>query len=91
MDSKENKPNWNEWSFSYSIIGGEPFKIVKQTVLVQLIKINKYETQLSIYTKIYGKITKEMLKNLSDKKKYVISSLKDYFENFSTPMNSILE
>ena len=91
LDSKENKPNWNEWSFSYSIIGGEPFKIVKQTVLVQLIKINKYETQLSIYTKIYGKITKEMLKNLSDKKKYVISSLKDYFENFSTPMNSILE
>ena len=89
LDSKENKPNWNEWSFSYSIIGGEPFRIAKQTVFVQLIKINKYETQLSVFTKIYQKITMQMLKNLSEKKKYVILSLKDYFENFSTPQNLI--
>ena len=82
LDSKENQPNWNEWSFSYSIIGGEPFKIAKQTVFVQLIKINKYETQLSVFTKIYQKITMQMLKNLSEKKKYVILSIKDYFENF---------
>ena len=82
LDSKENQSNWNEWSFSYSIIGGEPFRIAKQTVLVQLIKINKYETQLSVFTKIYQKITMQMLKNLSEKKKYVILSIKDYFENF---------
>ena len=87
LDSKENKPNWNEWSFSYSIIGGEPFRIAKQTVFVQLIKINKDETQLNVLTIIYQKITKQMLKNLSEKKKYVIFSIKDYFENFSTPKN----
>ena len=91
LNSKENQHNWNEWSFSYSIIGGEPFNIAKQTVFVQLTKINKYETQLSVYTKIYQKITMQMLKNLSEKKKYVILSIKDYFENFSTPQNLIID
>ena len=30
-----------------------------------------------------------MLKQLSEKKKFVIASLKDYFENFSTPQNNV--
>lgn len=89
LDLKENKENWNDWLFSYSILGGEPFKIIKQTVLVHLIKINQYETQLSVFTKIYDKINMKMFKCLEQKKKYVISSLKDYFENFSSPKNDI--
>lgn len=89
LDLKENKENWNDWLFSYSILGGEPFKIIKQTVLVHLIKINQYETQLSVFTKIYDKINMKMFKSLEQKKKYVISSLKDYFENFSSPKNDI--
>lgn len=89
LDLKENKQDWNEWSFSYSILDGEPFKIIKQTVFVKLTKINKYETQISVYTKIYDEISLKMFKSLEQKKKYVISSLKDYFENFCSPENDI--
>jgi hypothetical protein len=87
LDLKENKEGWNKWAFGYSILGGGPFKIIKQTVQVELTKINKYETQLSVFTKIYENIDMKMVKHLSEKKKYVIASFKDYFENFSTPLN----
>lgn len=89
LDLKENKEGWNKWAFGYSILGGGPFKIIKQTVQVELTKINKYETQLSVFTKIYENIDMKMVKHLSEKKKYVIASFKDYFENFSTPLNDI--
>ena len=89
LDLKENKEGWNKWAFGYSILGGGPFKIIKQTVQVELTKINKDETQLSVFTKIYDNIDMKMVKHLSEKKKYVIASLKDYFENFSTPLKDI--
>jgi len=89
IDFKEKEEGLNKWAFGYSILGGGPFKIVKQTIIVQITKINKYETQLSIFTKIYDSIQMKMFQRLSQKKKYVISSLKDYFENFSTPQDDI--
>ena len=89
LDLKDKKSTWNVWAFGYSILGGGPFKIVKQTVTIQLTKINQYKTQLCIFTKIHETISKRMMKNLSEKKKYVISSLKDYFENFSAPKKFI--
>ena len=82
LDLKEEKKGWNKWIFGYSILGGHPFKILKQSVFVQLTKINKSETQLSVYTKINEPINNDIFKHLSCKKKYVINSLKDYFENF---------
>ena len=85
LDLKEEKRGWNKWIFGYSILGGKPFKILKQSVYVQLTKINKAETQLSVYTKIYDAISNDIFKQLSHKKKYVIYSLKDYFENFYSP------
>ena len=89
LDLKEKKEGWNKWVFGYSILGGGPFKVVKQAVMVQLTRINKYETQLSVFTKILESINMKMLKQLSEKKKYVIASLKDYFENFSTPQSNV--
>ena len=83
LDLKENKIGYNDWAFGYSILGGEPFKTAKQTFFVKLTRINKHETQLCIFTRIYDKIPMEMCKCLSQQKKYVISSIKDYFENFS--------
>ena len=83
LDLKENKVGYNDWAFGYSILGGEPFKTAKQTFFVKLTRINKQEAQLCIFTKIYDKIPMEMCKYLSQQKKYVISSIKDYFENFS--------
>ena len=82
MDTYEQKSSWNRWSFGYSILSGKPCKILKQSLLVQLTKINKNETQLSIFTKIHENTTKNMLKLLSKQKIYVISSFQDYFENF---------
>ena len=89
LDLKEKKKGWNKCIFGYSILGGKPFKVPRQTILVQLTKINKIETQLSIFTKIHDSISNVMLKHLSDKKKYVISSIKDYFENFYSPQNNV--
>jgi hypothetical protein len=85
LDLKEEKKGWNKWIFGYSILGGQPFKVIKQSVFVQLTKINKEETQLSVFTKIHDPVNNEMFKLLSQKKKYVIHSLKDYFENFYCP------
>lgn len=85
LDLKNNNPYSNEWEFSYSIIDGQPFRIAKQTIFVRFNKINNFETQLSILTEIYGKINIQMVKSLKKKKEYVISSLKDYFENFCSP------
>jgi len=88
LDLNEKKNGLNKWAFGYSILGGLPFKVVKQSIIVQLTKINKYETQLSIFTKIYDSISMKLFQRLSQKKKYVISSFKDYFENFSTPQDN---
>jgi hypothetical protein len=82
LDLKEKEKGWNKWTFVYSILSSKPFKIPRQTVFVQMTKINQNETQLGVYTKIHDVINNEMFNNLSQKKKYVISSLKDYFENF---------
>lgn len=83
LDLKENKKGRNDWAYGYSILGGGPFRTAKQTFFVKLTKINKQETQLCLFTKIYEKVPLEMCKYLSQQKKYVISSIRDYFENFS--------
>ena len=75
----------NKWIFCYTILGGKPFDILKQSLFVQLTKISNNETQLGIFTKIYENINSEMIVYLSNKKKYVLFSLKDYFMNFYSP------
>lgn len=75
----------DKYIFCYTILGGEPFNILKQTLFVQLTKVNDLETQVCIFTKIHELINSEMIIYLSEKKKYVLSSLKDYFMNFYYP------
>ena len=75
----------NKWIFCYTILGGKPFEILKQSLFAQLTKINSKETQLSIFTNIYENISSENVAFLSKQKRYVLSSLKDYFMNFYTP------
>jgi len=82
FDLYEEKSVWNKWRYCYSILEGKPFEVLKQSLLVQLTKINKNETQLSIFTQIHGNATKQMMKHLSEKKVYVISSFQDFFQNF---------
>ena len=46
------KQTGNKWIFCYTILGGKPFDILKQSLFVQLTRINNQETQLSIFTRI---------------------------------------
>ena len=87
LDLKEEKRGWNKWIFGYSIMGAKPFTVPRQSVFVQLTKINKVETQLSVFTKINDPVSNDLFKLLSSKKKYVIHSFKDYFENFYYSLN----
>jgi hypothetical protein len=81
------KQTGNKWIFCYTILGGKPFDILKQSLFVQLTRINNQETQLSIFTRIYENIKGDMVFYLSNKKKYVLLSLKDYFINFYSPQD----
>ena len=81
------KQTANKWIFCYTILGGKPFDMLKQSLFVQLTKINNNETQLSIFTKIYENIKGDIVFYLSNKKKYVLYSLKDYFVNFYSPQD----
>ena len=67
------------------IFGGEPKKVPKHFVLIQLTKISNNESQLTLLTKFHEPIDNGEFKKLSDRKKYVLNAVKDYFENFYTP------
>ena len=85
LKAKEEKPGWNKWLIVCESSGGFPKKIPRHTVLLQLTKINNNECQLTLITKFHEPIDNESYKKLSDKKKYVLLSVKDYFENFYCP------
>ena len=75
----------DKYIFCYTILGSEPFDILKQTLFVQLTKVNDIESQVCIFTKIHEVINSEIIKELANKKRYVLSSLKDFFMNFFSP------
>lgn len=85
METIDDKPGWNKWQYAYTIYSGTPFRVPKQVVLTQITKINQNEIQLSIFTKILEAISTDLFQELSQRKKYLIYSIKDYFDNFFTP------
>jgi len=80
-----DKPGWNKWQIVCEISGGYPIKVSRHTSLLQLTKINDDECQLSMLTKYHDPIDNKEFKKISDKKKYLLLSIKDYFENFFCP------
>ena len=80
-----DKPGWNKWLVVCEISGGYPTKVARHTSLLQLTKINDDECQLSILTKYHDPIDNKEFKRISDRKKYLLLSIKDYFENFFCP------
>lgn len=88
LKCKEDKPGWNKWLIVLVASGGYPKKIPKHTILFQLTKINNNECQLSLLTKFHEPINNEEFKELSNRKKYLLLSIKDYFENFYCPNTS---
>ena len=85
LKCKEQKSGWNKWLFVCEVSGGSPKKIARHTVLFQLTKINNYECQLTLITKFHEPIDNNEFKELSNRKKYLLLSVKDYFENFYCP------
>ena len=88
LKCREINPGWNKWIIVMEISGGEPKKIPNHCFLIQLTKINYYECQLIMLTKFHEAIKIKDLNECNNKLKYVIMSLKDYFENIYSPDSS---
>ena len=88
LKCKETIPGYNKWVLAMEITGGQQKKIPKHTSLIQLTKINNNECQLIMLTKYHEPINCKEFNNNCNKKKYIIMSIKDYFENFYSPETS---
>ena len=90
LKCKEERPGWNKWIIICEASGGHPKKIPRHTILFQLTKINNNECQLSLLTKFHEPIDNDEFKEITNKKKYLILSIKDFFENFYSPSSQNL-
>lgn len=78
----DRRPNWNKWIFCYSVSPGVP-KIPKQIVYISLSKISENECQVSFFHDFKEFGSNDYIKALTNQKKYVIKSIKDYLENYN--------
>ena len=88
LKCRDINPSWNKWLLVLEISGGEPKKIQKHISLFQLTKINNMECQLIMMTKYDEPVDCKEYKEFIKKKKYLIMSIKEYFENFYSPESS---
>ena len=82
---KEENPGWNKWLIVLELSAISPTKIPRHTVAMQLLKISDKKCQLSLFTKFLEPIDNQEYEKYSDKKKYLLNSFKDYFDNFYSP------
>jgi hypothetical protein len=82
---KEDNPGWHKWLISLEITATSQNKIPKHIVTMQLIKISDKKCQLALFTQFLESIGAQEYEKFVDKKKYLLNSLKDYFDNFYTP------
>ena len=85
LKCRETNPDWNKWLLVLDIFGGKPKKIPRHTSLFQLTKINNNECQLIMLTKYHEPVDNQEFQEYTKKKKYLIISIKDYFDNFYSP------
>lgn len=85
LQFKEKNPGTNKWLFIILISCVKQKKHPKNTVVFQLTKINNSECQLSLISKFHESISTEEFREISKRKKYLLLSLKDYFDNFHSP------
>jgi len=85
LKCREEKPGWNKWIIVCEISGGNPVKMPKHIILFQLTKISNSKCQLTLLTKYQESISTKEFKEIAKKKKYLLLSIKDYFDNFYAP------
>ena len=78
--SKSKNEKWNKWVLILDI-QGEP-KIPAQKLIIELTKINNTDCQLILLNKFDEFADNDYIKKISDEKKYIIKSIKDYLENY---------
>ena len=87
LEYKEDRKGWNKWLFVLLISSEIPHQHPKHTVLLQLTKINEEECQLTFMSKFHEPIDTRKFQDISKRKKYLLLSIKDYFDNFYSPSN----
>ena len=88
LKCKDEKPGWNKWLIVCEISGENPVKMPKHIILFQVTKISINQCQLTLLTKFHEPIATKELKEIAKKQKYLILSIKDYFDNFYAPNSS---
>ena len=88
LKCKEEKPGWNKWLIVCEASGGNPVKMPKHIILFQLTKISNSTCQLTLLTKFHESIGTEEFKEIVKRQKYLLLSIKDYFDNFYAPNSS---
>lgn len=78
---KEEKPKWNKWKIVFDVTLKDS-QNPKYIVIFQLTKINANECQLVIINKYNELVPSKEFKEIGDSQKYLLLSIKDYFENF---------
>ena len=82
---KEDRKGWNKWICIILISSVMTKKHPKHCLLFQLTKINENECQLTFISKYHEPIETKRFRDISNKKKYLLLSIKDYFDNFYCP------
>ncbi len=77
----DKKEKWNKWIYILQILGGEP-KVPLQKVLLELTKINQTDCQIILLNKFDEIVDNDYIQKISEQKKYIINSIKDYLENY---------
>ena len=85
LKCRYDKPGWNKWLIVCDISGRYPTIVSSHFFILQLTKINDDECQLSLLTKYHDPIDNKEFKIISDREKYLLLCIKDYFENFFCP------
>ena len=79
---KDERPGWNKWIIVLEVYRE---KTLNHSLLFQLTKINNNECQFSIISKFHEPLKTEKFKEISRREKYLILSVKDFFNNFYSP------
>ena len=88
LEHIEDKKGWNKWLFVLLISGGLSKVIPRHTIVLELTKINAEKCQLIFVSKFHDSINSKKFQDISHRKKYLLYSLKDYFDNFYSPNTS---
>ena len=82
LEYKDERPGWNKWIIILLITGEVAKAHPNHSVILELTKISEEKCQLIFVSKFHDSIDTKKFQDISRRKKYLLYSLKDYFDNF---------